>query len=72
MHHQNPSSPLQVVIRCRMNQRLSCLKELSASMKKLPPAEKGFDCPLISSFRRNLLMLVTKACLIEFIPRGEN
>lgn len=39
-------------------------------MKNLPSANKGFDHPTISSFRSHLIMLVRKACLIGFIPRG--
>ncbi|KAM9334117.1 cilia- and flagella-associated protein 221 [Symphorus nematophorus] len=41
----------KVVIRCRMNHRLTCLKKLSDSMKNPPSAKKGFDYPVISSFR---------------------
>ncbi|KAM6957961.1 LOW QUALITY PROTEIN: cilia- and flagella-associated protein 221 [Tautogolabrus adspersus] len=37
----------KVVIRCRMNHRLTCLKKLSNSLKK----KKSFDHPVSSSFR---------------------
>lgn len=69
----NPNSASQVVIRCRVDRRLSCLKTPSGSMKNPPSAKKGFDYPLISSFRSNLVTLVSKARLIEFLPRwGES
>uniref|UniRef100_UPI003AAC5FD2 cilia- and flagella-associated protein 221 n=1 Tax=Centroberyx gerrardi TaxID=166262 RepID=UPI003AAC5FD2 len=38
----------KVVIRCRMNRRLACLKKLADGMKNPPTAQKGFDSLMIS------------------------
>ncbi|XP_020507399.2 cilia- and flagella-associated protein 221 isoform X1 [Labrus bergylta] len=41
----------KVVIRCRMNCRLTSLKKLSDGLKSPPSAKKTFDNPVTSSFR---------------------
>lgn len=68
-----PPDPLvQVVIQCRADQRLACLRKLAGGRKSAHSASKGFYHPLISSLRPNLIGLVGKARLIEFYCwRGE-
>lgn len=67
------SFPLvQVVIQCRADRRLACLRKQAGGRKSALSASKGSYHPLISSLRPNLIRLVGKARLIEFNSwRGE-
>jgi len=68
-----PLSPQQVVIRCRMSRRRTCLRKPSDSRWNLPAAKKGFDYPTISSFRSNLITPWCQESMLNWVnsPGGQ-